>query len=180
MKEGRIPLKTLHLLRHAKATDIKPQGTDFERSLSKRGKAASKAVANHLVAEGFSVERVYCSPSQRTKETYYLIQDSLGGAKVSFKEKLYLIDAGELLNLISGLSNSISSALFIGHNPSLHMIALRLTYDAINEELSNLALMTTKFPTGALCSLRFDTDDWQTVKRGRGILTAFVRPKDLE
>ncbi len=173
-------MKTLHLLRHAKAAEINPQGTDFERPLSKRGIAACKAVSNYLATTGFSVDRVFCSPAQRTKETYTFIKDSLGGAKTSFREKLYLIDAGDLLNLIGDFSNSISSAMIIGHNPSLHMIALRLTYDAIDKELPNLNLLTTKFPTGALCSLTFNTDDWQMVTRGRGTLTAFIRPKDLD
>jgi phosphohistidine phosphatase len=172
-------LKTLHLLRHAKAAVREMHESDFERPLARRGTAACKAIAARLAAEGFSVERVYCSPAQRTKETYALLKNSLGGAKVIYREKLYLIDAGDLLKLIGEVSNTVASVMIIGHNPGLHMTALRLTKNADEEQLQSLDMMTNKFPTGAMCSLKFDVEHWQDVMRGNGTLTAFVRPRDL-
>ena len=172
-------MKLLHLLRHAKAAEREPHQSDFERPLAKRGILACKAIAAHFKAEGFSVERVYCSPAQRTKETCALIKESLGGAKITFREKLYLIDAGDLLNLIGSVSDKISSIMIVGHNPGLHMAALRLTHSATDKQIANLNTMATKFPTGSLCSLSFETEQWQDVIRGSGTLTDFIRPRDL-
>lgn len=172
-------MKQLYLLRHAKAAEREPQESDFERPLAKRGISACKAIAGHLIEKRLSVERVYCSPAQRTKDTYALVKDSLGGAKVIFREKLYLIDASDLVKLIGELSDKIASVMIVGHNPGLHVTALRLTKSAAEGQQQSLDIMTNKFPTGAMCSLSFDVEHWRDAIRGAGTLTAFVRPRDL-
>ncbi len=175
-----ISLKTLHLLRHAKAADRESSESDAERPLSDRGILACQAIAAHLAAISFSVDRVYCSPARRTKETYNLIKDSLGNAAVSFREKLYLISASDLLEMIAEVPEKVSSIMVIGHNPGLHMTALRLTRCAKEGAATDLDAMTRKFPTGALCSLEFEAESWSDVVRDSGTLISFIRPRDVE
>ena len=173
-------MKQLHFLRHAKAPGRELHESDFERPLARRGIAACKIIAAHLAETAFAVEHVYCSPARRTKETYALIKESLGDAQVSFRDKLYFIDGGGLLNFIGEESDKIASVMIIGHNPGLHMIARRLTQCAADGHAPDLAAMTRKFPTGALCSLRFEVQRWCDVVRSSGTLMAFVRPRDLD
>lgn len=172
-------MKLLYLLRHAKAAERELNESDFERPLAKRGITASKHLANYFRTEGIFAERIYCSPAQRTKETCALVEGSLGDPKISFREKLYLIGTGDLLNFIGKILDNVSSAMIIGHNPGVHMAALRLTQDAVDNQVANLNTMVTKFPTGALCDLQFEAKHWHDVIRGSGTLTKFIRPRDL-
>jgi phosphohistidine phosphatase len=59
--------------------------------------------------------------------------------------------------------------LVIGHNPTLHELALSLTgrEDALE-----------RFPTGALASVTFATT-WAGLAEGGGELEGFVVPRDL-
>ena len=172
-------MKTLHLLRHAKAAEGSVGGTDHVRPLAKRGLKSAKALAEHLDATDFSVERIYCSTARRTRETYDLIAPVMGEATVAFRDRLYLIDIGDLMDFIQGLPEAASNVMLIGHNPSLYVAAFMLAKDAARGHTEELAALKEKFPTGALCSLQFDVDQWQQIKAGGGTLKAFIRPRDL-
>jgi phosphohistidine phosphatase len=177
---GSQSLKTLHLLRHAKAVEDNLNGTDHARPLAKRGIAAAKALAQHLEDGGFAVDRVFCSTAKRTRETYELVAPALKGASIAYRDRLYLVAGGDLLDFIHGLPDMAESVMLIGHNPTFHNIALALAKNAARGHADELATLKEKFPTGALCSLNFDIAHWRQVKAGNGTLTAFIRPRDLE
>jgi phosphohistidine phosphatase len=172
-------LKTLHLLRHAKAA-VDPDSTDHARPLVKRGIKAAEALAAHLTETGFTVDRVFCSTAQRARQTYELVAPSLGRTPIAYRDRLYLIDPDDMLDLINGLPDTADRILLIGHNPTFHGIALALTRQAARGHADELAALQEKYPTTALCSIQFDVDNWRSVKLGTGTLTGFVRPRDLE
>jgi len=176
---GSLTLKTLHLLRHAKAVEDQIDGTDHARPLAKRGQKAGKALAEHLAATGFKVDRVFCSTAQRTRETYELIAPALGKTPVAYRDRLYLVDAGDLMDFIQGLPDIAGSVLVIGHNPTFHTAALALAKGVARGRSEEMTALKDKFPTGALCSLEFDVAHWRQIKAGSGILIGFLRPKDL-
>lgn len=171
------PLKTLHLLRHAKS-DQGSAARDHDRPLAKRGVEAARLMAEHLRAERFKVDCVFSSTSRRTRETYDLLKPALGSAPVVFSEELYLADEDGLLGFVHALPRDARSALLIGHNPGFHLIANMLVDDACGSD--ELPALRTKFPTGALCSLGFAGTTWGDVRPGTGDLLAFVRPKDVD
>ena len=173
-------MKTLHLLRHAKAVEDNPDGTDHARPLAKRGIAAAKVLAQHIKDSAFTVDRVFCSTSKRTRETYELLAPALQGASIAYRDRLYLVAAGDLLDFIQGLPDMADSVMLIGHNPGFHNVALMLAKNAARGHADELAVLKEKFPTGALCSLNFDIAHWRQVKAGTGTLTAFIRPRDLD
>ncbi len=173
-------MKTLHLLRHAKAVEDNPGGTDHVRPLAKRGIAAAKALAQHLVDSSFTVGRVFCSTAKRTRETYELIAPALEGASIAYRDRLYLVSGSDLLDFIQGLPDAADSVMLIGHNPTFHNMALMLAKNAARGHADELAALKEKFPTCALCSLNFDVDHWRQIKGSAGTLTAFLRPRDLD
>ncbi len=172
-------MKTLHLLRHAKTIDGLLHGTDHARFLTPRGVGAAKALAEHLTATNFAVDRVFCSTARRARETYELLAPALHGAAVAFRDRLYLVEASDLLEFIHGLPDKAESVLIIGHNPGLHRIAVDLCKGAVDGKAEDLTALKEKFPTGALCSLQFDIAQWRNVEAGSGTLTGFLRPKTL-
>ncbi len=173
-------MKTLHLLRHAKAVEGNPHTTDHARELSKRGVKGAKALAAHLLDNPFPIDRTFCSTSTRTRQTYELIAASLGKVPVSYRDRLYLIDFGDLMGFVQGLPDTTTSILVIGHNPAFHMAVLALAKGAAPGHSDDIATLKEKYPAGALCSLEFDTTHWRQVKAGTGLLTRFLRPRDLE
>lgn len=176
---GSVPLKTLHLLRHAKAVEDQIDGTDHARPLAKRGQKAMKALAEHLAESGFKVDRVFCSTALRTRETYDLLAPALGKAGIAYRDRLYLVDAADLLDFIQSLPDAADSVMIIGHNPTFHTTSLALAKSAAHGQSDAMMALKEKFPTGALCSLEFDARHWRDVKAGSGILTGFLRPKDI-
>ena len=169
-------MKTLHLLRHAKA-EATGQTRDHDRPLSTRGIEAARAMAQTLKDARFTVDRVYCSSSRRTRETYELIKGSLGNAQVSFRDDLYLLDAYGLRDAIQELPGTLTSALFIGHDPGYHILANGLVKD---DGDADLYALRRKFPTGALCTITFNVEAWTDIKDGTGDLKAFIRPRDMD
>lgn len=170
-------MKTLHLLRHAKADRVS-DARDHDRALARRGVDAARAMADHLKAENFKVDAVFSSTSKRTRETYDLIKGALGGAPVHFKDDLYLMDADGLLAFVHQLPRDLRRVLMIGHDPGYYVLANQLVDPACGSD--DLAVLADKFPTGALCSLGFAGTAWTDVLPGAGDLLAFVRPKDMD
>jgi phosphohistidine phosphatase len=173
-------LKTLNLLRHAKAEAA--AGTDpadHARPLAKRGRKAAQAMAGCMAENGFTVDRVFCSTAARARETLAAIQPVTGAVPTAFRDRLYLIDTDELMAFIKALPETAASVLLVGHNPAYHEIAVSLIgkapgqTDAWNHVREN-------FPTGALCSISFDVTRWEGIKPHSGTLRAFIRPRDLE
>jgi phosphohistidine phosphatase len=174
--------KVVYLLRHAKAEQPPADAPtkDHDRPLTPRGRNAAKLMAQALVAQLANVGRVYCSTSQRTRETYSLIKDALDQTPVSFREALYLAPVDDLMAFLQGLPEKLKSVMIIGHNPGLHELSLQLTARAGHGQVRHLEKLRTKFPTGALSVLTFDVPTWSKVDTGLGTLVAFIRPRDLE
>ena len=168
-------MKTLYLLRHAKSS-WKGEGVeDFDRPLSKRGRAAAKAMGEYFARHRIAPAQVLCSPAKRTRETLERLQDGIGPAvPVRFEKIVYMADASALLRRLRRLNDSLASAMLVGHNPGLEQLALMLSA----EEGDGLR-RAAKFPTGSLAVIETDVERWADVKPGCGRITAFTRARDL-
>ena len=127
-------MKTLHLLRHAKAeatAENPPAGReDHARPLAKRGHKAAEALAEHLAAANFKVDRVFCSTAVRARETLEPLRALLSGTPIAFRDTLYMIDENTRVEFLRALPDTIRSVLVVGHNPTVHQLALTLTEKA--------------------------------------------------
>jgi phosphohistidine phosphatase len=122
--------RQLVLLRHAKAES--PIGVaDSERPLSARGRADARAAGAWLAGHP-APELVLCSPARRTRQTWHAVATGLPDAvtpEVRYEPRLYTGGADELLALVRGIEGHITSALLIGHNPTLSQLAFELDPD---------------------------------------------------
>jgi phosphohistidine phosphatase len=170
--------KTLYLLRHGKSSWKDERIEDFDRPLNKRGRAAAKAMGEHLAKQKITPAQVLCSSAKRTRETLEGVQEALGAAlPARFEKGIYMADEATLLRRLRRLNDSLASAMLIGHNPGLEQLALALAAEQDDELRRQLQL---KFPTGSLAIIETDVDRWADLKPGCGRLTAFVRPRDAE
>ena len=176
-KAAEALVKTLWLLRHAKASAGGADLADRERPLTARGRDAAERIGRYLAERGVRPDLVLCSPSARTRETLELVAKPLGsGLSVDFDGALYLASERDLQARIEQVPDDAGSVLRVGHNPGVAELALRL---AVRGDPDALAELHRKFPTGALAELRIRSQRWRQFARGCE-LVGFVTPKRLD
>jgi phosphohistidine phosphatase len=163
-------VKRLYVLRHAKSSWDDAELADHERPLAPRGERAAAKIADHLRSEEIAPALVLCSTALRARQTLAALLPVLAGdTEIRLEEALYAAGPAELLARVREVPEAVPSVLLIGHNPTLHELALALTgrEDALE-----------RFPTGALASITFATT-WAELAEDGGELEGFVVPKDL-
>ena len=158
-------MKTLFLLRHAKAESLVPGSTDLDRTLKEAGRTQAKVLGTFLRQQHLKLDLVLCSTAARARETTEIVLASAEiTAPANYAQAIYEADATMLLELISRIENSANTVLVVGHNPGM-------------EELVNLLTnRSEQMSTCTLAKITFETDDWNQVAPGAGTLEQFVRP----
>ncbi len=163
-------MKTLYLLRHAKAVPESSLG-DARRGLAKRGRKAAKAMAEFLGKLVPAPELVLCSAAARTRETLELVLPALDPPPaVSYEDGLYLAEASELLERLRKLPKNSQSVLLVGHNPGLHELGARLAVDP--------GRLAEGFPTAALAALQIP-GSWAELEWQQARLVLYQTAKEL-
>lgn len=177
MANASAPLRLL-LLRHAKSAWDDPALEDRDRPLARRGVKAASAMGRMLQASGLAPAAILCSPAGRARQTCELVMGALASPPApETREQLYDFgDGGALLDVIRSTQGGVSPLLVIGHNPALENLAFRLAAGGETELLKKLA---EKFPTATLAVIEFRSPEWAGLPERSGILTHFIRPRDL-
>jgi phosphohistidine phosphatase len=151
-------VKRLTLVRHAHAKVQASAVTDFERPLSRRGKAEAKATALSLLEEGAVPDLLIASPARRTLQTGQIFARELQIPErhVRPDEVLYLATPDAILKVIHATGPRIGHLMIIGHNPGVSALANALAPQAKFGE----------FATGAACIMEFDVSAWSAVSAG--------------
>jgi phosphohistidine phosphatase len=171
-------MKTLLLLRHAKATPPDDFVADHDRSLTPRGEEDAALMGTYLRIHGLIPDRVFCSTALRAHRTARIVTDEIGlEVEVERLRELYNAAFGSLCETIRRCAGPSKVALVVGHNPGLQALAVAL---AGSGEPDRLTALREKFPTAALAQLRFDVEDWSEVAPTLGVLERYVPPKDLK
>jgi len=166
-------MKTLILLRHAKASWDQSEVSDAERALKPKGQRQAEKMSAHLRDSLPSPQHIYCSSSKRTRETLppFLEAWGLTLEDVTFLDELYLADEQQLLDFVSSLPDALDRVMLLGHNPGLTDLVNRLgekgTY------IKNLR------PCG-VAVLEAPASDWSDLAPGTCTLAMHLRPKELE
>mgnify|MGYP001225579337 FL=1 len=171
-------MKSLTLLRHAKAGWGDPSQRDFDRPLDERGRRAAPRMGHYLRTEGLTFDRVVVSPSVRTLETLALVEEGYGAKLTELEdERVYLASSDTLLDIIHALPDEWDNILIIGHNPGFEDLGLQLAGHGPERLMARLSAF---LPTAGVVEITFDVDHWTDVRPGEGELVRFVRPVDLD
>ena len=163
----------LILFRHAKAEPAQPGEKDHERALAARGRDDAAAMGKVLADEGEPPARVLCSTSVRTRQTWEAAKPALASSPdIRFLRDIYEAD-GDYIEILRENGKRAASLLLVGHNPAIHVTALRLADHLAGREGG--ALMN-HFPTAALAVFTFDAK-WKELRPGTLTLAAFITPK---
>lgn len=162
----------LILLRHGKAV---PQGAapDFERSLESRGIDESRELGRYLANEGLLPDLALISPAFRTRETWQAAALALPETGVVFEPELYLSSSDQVLHAIHTHGGDAKTLIVVGHNPSLHDLAVELVDHG---DRYAFARMREYFPTAAIAVLDLHDGNWSSLRRHSMRLDRFRVP----
>ncbi|MBS0243078.1 MAG: histidine phosphatase family protein [Proteobacteria bacterium] len=171
-------MKTLSLLRHAKALRDLPGIQDFDRPLAPRGIEAAPMIGRHMREQGYRPDLVLCSPALRTRQTAALVLEALGppAPPLTFEPAIYEASAATLLGCIQRADPVAAHVLMIGHNPGFEDLARLVAGGQIAEDH---AAIRVKFPTAALAVIALDIAAWEETREDCGRIVHFTTPRSL-
>ena len=168
--------KRLFLLRHAKSSWANATLEDHDRPLQKKGLRRAAGLARWLEERGLGCDLVLCSTALRARETLEVVLPALGKPELRYERAIYEAEPEDLIAMLRKLPEATRSAMIVGHDPTLHMLAVGLSMTARGDALDRLK---RKFPTAGLAIVSFGDAGWGSVGPRVGHLDCFfVAPDD--
>jgi phosphohistidine phosphatase len=161
-------MKTIYLLRHAKAEVRDEKAPDKERKLVQSGIEDAGTIAKNLRAAGFMPELILSSDPPRALETAKIFAKKLKfeGPEIIINEKIYTTDDAEsLLKIIKGLDERYNSIMMVGHDPTLSELA-HLLAKAFNFNL----------PKAGILGIECKKKRWSDIVPGNNQVQLFMAP----
>jgi len=159
-------MKTLYVLRHAKAVSDGPGLDDVDRPLADGGRRDVARMAEHLAAGDIRPDVVCCSPAVRTRQTLHELFSAIGSPQIVFEDVLYNASVNDLMSLVRAIPPGVGSAMIIGHNPG------------VADFVGTLTKAHVEFPAGALATLDVPVDEWSAMATAE--LRNMMSPKQLD
>ena len=162
-------MKTLMILRHAKAEPIEEGQSDRDRPLAPRGEMDAPRIGRWLKEQQLTPDAIVSSSAVRAEATARLVAQACGYEKpIDLRNELYLATPATYVQVIREQEDDAERILVVGHNPTL------------DELLYSLCGNHDGFPTGGLAVVQLDVASWEEVRLPtQHKLTQFVRGKEL-
>lgn len=162
-------MKRLTLLRHAKSSWKDNGLSDIERPLAKRGLRDAPMMGQRLAKQGLNPKLLLTSPAVRARQTAELIRPCFNSPslEIRFEPDIYLARPGELLRILTTVSDGVDELILIGHNPGFTQLA--------NMLLPDLAL--ANLPTAGAVSMDCATESWRRIDAAEFTLGFYDYPK---
>ncbi|HEX3898689.1 MAG TPA: histidine phosphatase family protein [Mycobacteriales bacterium] len=162
----------LLLIRHAKA--VPDAATDELRPLADRGHQDAHQAGRWLAELEISPDLAIVSPATRARETWDEIAAVVGASELQIEPRVYENTVDDLLRVISEVSDDVTTLALVGHNPSMHGLAI--TLDDGNGDDDARQEIHHGYPT---CGITvFDvTRSWSALATGDALLHTFAAPR---
>lgn len=162
-------MKKLILVRHGKAEDDSPEFSDFERSLTPRGKLISRLMAQKLKLKEKTPGTIISSPAFRALETALIFAGEFGISpeEIVLASNIYHGLNLKNLNLIlSSVSEDSDTISLYGHNPAFSDLANNLSKEGCDP-----------MPKSGVVCISFNIKTWSELRRNSGNLEYFLKPE---
>ena len=161
-------MKTLFLMRHAKASPAQGNQADIDRTLLVEGRAAAERVGKLLKSERVSIDFAVSSPAARAQETCEIVLRAAGiDLDVRLEQRIYDGGTVSLVEVISETGDRRNALLLVGHNPVLEDLVNVLTGQIV------------QLAAGSLTEITLEQNSWGEVGGAQGQLKRVIRPADL-
>jgi phosphohistidine phosphatase len=167
-------MRRLMLLRHAKTERAEPGERDRDRKLMKRGRADAPVIGSFMAHHGLVPDLALVSPAARAQETWALVAACFDKApRMMADDRIYNANPQKLIAVI-GETSKAHALIVVGHNPSLHDLAMQLIAAG---EVEAREQLNEKLPTSGLVVIDLPFDDWSLLHGHAGRLEHFVSPR---
>ena len=164
-------MKTLYLVRHAKAILENRMERDIDRQLLEKGVKRTKTIIDFLLQKKITVDLIVTSPAVRAFETARVLAHALNFplTNIKIERLLYEGDADKIGDLFYDLPQNKDNLMIVGHNPSITNFANLLLPEPIDY-----------LPTSGLVCIQFDANLWDEIWQAKIITNFVVTPKMLK
>jgi len=160
-------MKNMTLIRHAKS-NWEFNMKDVARGLTEKGIKNSIKCANLALNEINFDSIIYSSPAKRAIDTaeIFLKTWNLDIKSIKIITELYTFDVNDYEQIVKSFPNSINSLILFGHNSAIT--------DFVNKFGD---IFIENVPTSGLVSITFDTDNWNSLIKGK--INRVLFPRDI-
>jgi phosphohistidine phosphatase len=160
-------MKMLFLIRHAKSSWDDAAQPDKDRPLNDRGRRDAPKIGERLAKRDLKPDLILSSPAVRALKTAEIIARKLDYRRkdIVVDDRLYAVEANDLLEVIRTLGDRLKSVMIFGHNPALVELAQRFSSEI------------TDMPTCAVAEFRFDAKSWSEIGHIKPAQVALDYPK---
>lgn len=171
-------MRRLLLLRHAKTEPGEPGKEDRARALVERGRRDAAKIGAYMATHALLPDRVVLSPALRVQETWKYMAGAMKTAPGAITaDQIYEASTHDILALALDTPATVHSLMIVGHNPTLHEVALMLIASG---DIDARERLREKLPTSGLIIIDFAFDDWSKLHPQSGRLERYVTPKSLD
>jgi phosphohistidine phosphatase len=153
-------MRTLLVLRHAKAEDTRPGAPGHARRLTAEGERQAAALGEELRRDQVPIDLVLCSSATRAQQTAQALGTT---APVIVSDRLFDAGGDEILALVREFDDDADHVLLVGHAPALPAVVQELS-DPDTSDPAALATLERRFPAGALATLAVP-GPWRDLER---------------
>jgi phosphohistidine phosphatase len=162
-------MKTILLMRHAKAEPGVPGQADFSRVLAARGTEDASRMGRAIAKAGAVPDLIVSSPAARAKETAEAAARAMKFARaLRFERALYDASGEAWIAALKALPSTADSVLMVAHSPGI---------DEAAALLCGASPGSFDVPTGAVIALQDAAARWGDIEEGGASLRWFLRPK---
>lgn len=161
-------MKSLYILRHAKAAAPDDVTDDFDRPLSEKGKKDAEDMGGFLAFKEVSADLIISSSAKRAWKTVKKVAKRINYRKdlIVNDFRVYEADSAALFEIIKALDDKYSSVILCGHNPGITRLANLIVDKARIDDI----------PPCGICRIDFSIDSWKDLCEKSGSLAFFEYP----
>lgn len=154
-------MKTLYIMRHAKAEPHHNAPSDFQRRLTDRGFEDAVEMGKKLKRRETPLQQIVSSPAIRTLLTASTVASTLSfpEEQIIYKASIYEANYETIASIVCELDEDYDHIMLIGHNPTFTYMMQYYTIDKIDN-----------LPTSGIYAIEFNSSDWKNVKKQTGKL----------
>jgi phosphohistidine phosphatase len=164
-------MKKLIFVRHGRAEEQAPEISDFERSLTLKGKALSKLMVRKLREKENAPGVFITSPAFRALETAIIFAEEYGiePEKIIMNSSLYFkMSYHYLTDIIALAGDDTDTIMLFGHNPSFSDISSSLIRGGCDF-----------MPKTGVIGISFNIKTWKELKQNTGKMEYFLKPEKV-